>query len=122
MTLIIFMLILSVLTNTIAQLSLKHAIDQFRYRGRRTDNVWNFLHGALAIPQFWAWGFLMSASLILWLKVLSSADLSFAYPFLSLSIVFIALGSVLTLKEQVTPRQWFAMALILLGIFLVAQT
>jgi undecaprenyl phosphate-alpha-L-ara4N flippase subunit ArnE len=64
----------------------------------------------------------MVPAMILWLKAISMTDLSFAYPFLSLSLVLIAMGSIVFLKEAMTARQWTGVALILLGIVLISRT
>jgi drug/metabolite transporter (DMT)-like permease len=64
----------------------------------------------------------MVASTVLWLKVLSMAELSFAYPFQSLTLVLISVGSIVFLKERIGARQWGGILLIVSGIFLVSQT
>jgi drug/metabolite transporter (DMT)-like permease len=114
-------LLLSVLMNAVAQLSLKHGMTALREVNA----------GALARPTSLApilmnsfiliWMALLVPSMLLWLKALSMTDLSFAYPFQSLSLVLISLGSVMFLNERVTVRQWAGIALILLGIILISH-
>jgi len=58
-------------------------------------------------------------SMILWVVVLSNFDLSFAYPLVSISYVFIALLSRLLFKEKVSLRRWISIGLIVFGVFLV---
>jgi uncharacterized membrane protein len=66
------------------------------------------------------WLVLLLPSMLLWLKALSMTDLSFAYPFQSLNLVLISLGSVVFLKERVTTCQWTGIGLILLGLLLIS--
>ena len=119
MSLVVALLLLSVLTNTISQLSLK--------RGIMTVEGVNLLQPATLVPVLrnafiLVWFALLIPSMLLWLKAISMVDLSFAYPFLSLNMVFISLGSVLFLKERVTTKQWSGIILILLGIILISQS
>jgi drug/metabolite transporter (DMT)-like permease len=65
---------------------------------------------------------LMASSMLLWLKVLSMTELSFAYPFQSLTLVLISVGSIVVLKERIGSRQWTGIVLIIFGIFLIAQS
>ena len=58
-------------------------------------------------------------SMIPWVVVLSNFDLSFAYPLVSISYVFIALLSRLLFKEKVSLRRWISIGLIVFGVFLV---
>lgn len=57
-----------------------------------------------------------------WLYALSKVDLSYAYPFVSLSYVLVILASVFLLGEQVTPLRWLGVAAICAGVVLVARS
>ena len=50
--------------------------------------------------------FLYVISAALWLIVLSAVDLSFAYPFIGLTYVFVLVLSKFILKEDVNPLRW----------------
>ena len=56
-----------------------------------------------------------------WLVVLGRIDLAVAYPLGSLNHVFIALLSATILHEIVPPLRWFGVALIVLGIAVIAR-
>jgi len=113
------LLLLSVLSNTLSQLSLKRGMGMLAGGG-----------GAAASPRGLAraftngfvlgWAALLVPSMALWLAAISLVELSVAYPFLSLNLVFISLGSAAWLKEPVAPRHWAGLALIVLGILLVS--
>ena len=59
---------------------------------------------------------------ILWLYVLYSMDVSRAFPFLSLGSVAVVAVSRFFLREHVPPYRWAGVALISVGIALVAQS
>jgi len=57
-----------------------------------------------------------------WLYALSKVELSFAYPFVSLSYVLVLLFSSLVLGEQVSLIRWIGALSIGLGVFLISRT
>jgi drug/metabolite transporter (DMT)-like permease len=61
-------------------------------------------------------------SFVLWLVIVSRIKLSVAMPlnfgFVNLVVL---VGSVVFLREKVTPIQWAGVAVILVGIFMIAQ-
>ena len=73
--------------------------------------------------NLWVWAGLaiFAVSAVLWLFALSRASLSFAYPFAALGYVIIVAASILFLGEHVPPLGWVGVALIVLGILLIAQ-
>lgn len=57
-----------------------------------------------------------------WLLALNRADLSFVYPFASLSYVLITVASAVLLHENVSPTRWLGMFVICAGVLIVART
>lgn len=57
-----------------------------------------------------------------WLIVLNRVQLSYAYPFASLSYVLITLSSWLLLQEDIRPLRWIGMLVICTGVFLVSRS
>jgi uncharacterized membrane protein len=57
-----------------------------------------------------------------WLLALNRADLSYVYPFASLSYVLITLASWLLLHEAVPPLRWIGLVVICIGVMLVARS
>lgn len=66
--------------------------------------------------------FFYGASLILWLMVLSKEKLSFVYPLVAFSYVVTVLMSKLILKEPVPSLRWVGLAVIIIGILIIAKT
>ncbi|MFN8548874.1 MAG: EamA family transporter [Candidatus Eisenbacteria bacterium] len=59
---------------------------------------------------------------IFWLAVISQADLSWAYPMLSLGYVLVLLISAFILREHVTMVRWLGALVICLGVYLVFRS
>ncbi|MDD3776890.1 MAG: EamA family transporter [Actinomycetota bacterium] len=65
--------------------------------------------------------FLYVISAALWLIVLSAVDLSFAYPFIGLTYVFVLVLSKFILKEDVNPLRWAGAAIITVGVIVISR-
>jgi drug/metabolite transporter (DMT)-like permease len=61
-------------------------------------------------------------SVFFWLTALSRVDLSFAYPFASLSYVIMLLGSWLVFDEHITPLRLAGSAVIIVGVILISRS
>lgn len=75
---------------------------------------------AMLEPLIWAGGFLYAGGTVLWIRVLTTTDLSFAYPFAAVGYAGGVLISQVLLREHVPTSRWFGLALIATGIVLVA--
>jgi len=65
---------------------------------------------------------LYGAGALAWIAVLTKLDLSVAYPFLALNFVLVALMSRLVLGESVPLLRWLGIAVICVGILVVARS
>ncbi|MBZ0288289.1 MAG: multidrug resistance protein [Anaerolineae bacterium] len=61
-------------------------------------------------------------STLLWLLALMKADLSFAYPFLSLTYIAVLVGGAILFHEKVTLIRVVGFAVIVIGVFIVARS
>lgn len=61
-------------------------------------------------------------SLLLWIYVLSRAEASYAYPFLGLGFVVVALAGWLILGEPLSPQRLGAIIVIVAGVAWLART
>lgn len=116
------LIFISVLLGAVGQLSWKVGMNKvgFTYGG-----VWNL------IPQFFkilTTPFILlglgcyGVATLLWLVILSRVDLSYAYPMISFAYVLVVIFSWLLLKEGIAGIRWLGVALICLGVFLVARS
>jgi drug/metabolite transporter (DMT)-like permease len=121
---LIAMILLSVTLAAVAQLTLKHGMnevnadlapDRFGLDGTSVGTL-------LRTPAVYVGLFLFGLSALVWLVVLSRASLSFAYPFAALTYVLILFFDLFVLNESVPPLRWAGVAFIAVGIFLVSRT
>ena len=118
-------ILVSVLLAALAQLTLKHGMNQVTQHGLSPLSLKDPLEAARRVASnasVWIGLATFAASAAAWLIVLSRTSLSFAYPFASLTYVLILLFDRLFLHETVSVLRWGGVALIIGGILLVAQT
>jgi drug/metabolite transporter (DMT)-like permease len=105
-----------------AQISLKVGVSSVAVRTLGTSKPFMFLSGALLAPAVLAGLALYATSTLLWLMVLVKADVSFAYPFVSLGFVLITLYGHLVLHEPLIPLRAIGIALITVGVVCIARS
>jgi drug/metabolite transporter (DMT)-like permease len=119
---LIALILFSVVLAAVAQLTLKHGVDQVTASSGTLGLSSESLRGIVTTPAIWAGLVLFALSALVWLAVLSRTSLSFAYPFASLSYVLILLADKFILQEQIPTLRWAGVFFIMTGIVLVAQT
>jgi len=74
--------------------------------------------------QLETWGafIIYGLSAICWLWVLSRAQLSFAYPMLSLTFPIVVGLSAVLFSEAILPMRWAGVGVIVVGVSLLART
>ncbi|MCX5705042.1 MAG: hypothetical protein NTZ92_03150 [Candidatus Omnitrophica bacterium] len=118
--LIIGLIVLTSICDTISQICLKTTINSLgEFSSRHLINVLRFILKLILKPKAWLALVFSTLSLIIWLLVLSKADLNFAFSVDSMHYIFIALGSSLLLKEKVGGIRWMGTFSIVVGIILV---
>jgi len=119
---LIAMILVSVGLAAVAQLTLKHGMNQVRARSGVVELGLGSLKAVAMTPYVWAGLALFGVSALVWLAVLSRASLSFAYPFAALTYVLILLFDHFVLEEPVSALRWGGVAFIVAGIFLISRT
>lgn len=61
-------------------------------------------------------------SFLIWIKVLSKVELSYAYPMVSLGYVLVMIFSYFFFKENITLSRILGTALIILGVIFIARS
>ncbi len=84
------------------------------------DLLFFYVKAVVSLPMFAAVG-CYGLSFVLWLGVLSHADLSFARPFVSLGYVIVIIYGFYT-GENMTGERLLGIALIIGGLFFVARS
>lgn len=114
-------ILVSVVAGAVGQLLLKHGMNTI---GRMSLSVEAVL-GALTNPGVWfvALGlFIYVCGTAFWLIALSRADLSFAYPFASLSYVAMLLGAWMFFGENISWMRILGSGVIITGVLIIAQS
>jgi drug/metabolite transporter (DMT)-like permease len=115
--------LLSVALTAAAQICLKVGVGHPGLQALLADKAWpEFLAQALISPWvlFGLFGYVVSTGT--WLLVLARADLSAAYPFVSLAFVATSLYGYWALHEPIGAARLSGIALIVGGVLLVARS
>jgi drug/metabolite transporter (DMT)-like permease len=112
------LVLLSVLLAAVGQLTFKAALNEI---GGLSLSLEMFVKLATS-PLMLLGMAIFAGSALLWLIALMKTDLSFAYPFLSLSYVLVLLGGALLFKEAITPLRVLGFLVIVIGLFVVASS
>jgi multidrug transporter EmrE-like cation transporter len=115
------LIVFSVSLNAVAQIALRKAMLTLGTLPSVSEPVaflWTFMRNV------YLWGGLAcyAISIVLWLAVLSSNQVSVAYPMLSIGYLIAALLSFLILGETIPPVRLGGIALICVGVILVTRT
>ncbi len=117
----ILALVAAVALAVAGQILVKYGINELR------DDVFaaGLIRGyARILSSTWviAGSLLYVVSVFFWLFSLAKVEISFAYPFVSLSYVLIILASRFLLGETISPLRWIGVASICAGVVLVSRT
>ena len=117
------LLLISVTFNVTANILLKKGVLAFGGISGQKANLLPELVKAATTPYLWIGLTLYGLSFLIWLRVLSFNDLSRAYPIFA-TIVFLltTIGSIRFLNEGVSPIRILGIAIMLIGIYIVART
>jgi multidrug transporter EmrE-like cation transporter len=116
----ILTLLASVTVSALGQTSLKAGLD--RIPNAESTSAARLLPAAALQPLVWLGIGLFVASVLLWMVVLARTQLSWAYPILGLSYVFVALSGWLVFGEELTPMRLAGIALVITGAALVGAS
>ena len=82
----------------------------------------NFFIAILKSPKVMTGLFLYGLSAVVWLIILTRVDLSFAYPMIGISYIFMLLISKFLLNEQVSPLRWIGAVVISIGVVIITRS
>lgn len=117
------LLLISVTFNVTANILLKKGVTAFGGISGNLASLIPELASAATTPYLWIGLTLYGSSFLIWLRVLSFNDLSRAYPIFA-TIVFLltTIGSIRFLNEDVSLTRIIGIAVMLVGIYIVART
>ena len=86
-----------------------------------SDTLFSLIALILRSPMVLGGLALYGVGAVAWIAVLRRMDLGYAYPFLALNFILIALVSQWALGESMPPVRWVGIAAICIGILLIAN-
>jgi multidrug transporter EmrE-like cation transporter len=104
------------------QLLLKKGMSADRDAVDRVSEVVPRLLKAALTPTVLAGFVLYALSAALWLIILTRAELSWAYPLLSMGYVFVVVLSRFLFHESVTPTRLVGTLVVVFGVWLISRT
>ncbi|MBA7630964.1 putative 4-amino-4-deoxy-L-arabinose-phosphoundecaprenol flippase subunit ArnF [subsurface metagenome] len=117
----LLVILISIFLAVVGQLLLKMGMLRV---GKFSFDISTLVHQYIKIllnPFVIAGLFGFFVSMLIWLYVLSRMELSLAYPFVALNYVLILFGSYFLFKETITPLKIVGVAVIIIGVYLVAR-
>ena len=119
----ISLVMICILLGALGQISMKAGMN----RMERIDGFADLLNPETAtniLGNYYIIGGLLLylISVILWLAAMSTLDVSFMYPLLSLAYVITAIAAFLFLGETITVIRWAGIALVVAGCFLITRS
>ena len=118
---VLFLIILTVLFNTVAQLALKAGMIQIGTFSFTWDNLIPITIKAILSPWILLGLFVYLISVFTWLMVLSRAPVNVAYPMSSLGYITSAIAAYYLWSEDLSPLRIAGIIVILIGVYLVAK-
>ena len=112
------LILTSVLCSSLAHVSLKLAAPRFVLSGAPLEVMLRMLSNGWLLVGVG----LHATALVLWTLGLRRAELSFAYPFIALGFVLVALLSWAVFDESLAPMRLAGLALIVCGVLVVARS
>ncbi len=118
----ILLILLSISIAVCGQILLKIGINRIGIGDFSSmDTVRQLFVGVIKSPIVLTGLFLYFISAAIWIVVLSTVDLSFAYPFIGLTYVLVLVLSKFILKEDVSPVRWVGAAIITIGVIVISR-
>lgn len=121
MDLAIVYILISVLGGAVGQLLLKRGMNTMGPLTLSVSEIFTILLKMASNPFVVIGLMVYVASTVFWLTALSRVDLSYAYPFASLSYVIMLIVSWQIFREDITPLRLLGTLVIAMGVFIVSR-
>jgi drug/metabolite transporter (DMT)-like permease len=120
--LVLSLILLDVALNVVGQLSLKFGMSKMGNFSISLPTLLSVFSRAALNPFIILGVFCYGTGFLVWLIVLAKADVSYAYPMISLGYVFTAVLAWLLLGENVTLMRFAGILVTCLGVFIIARS
>lgn len=122
MELAIIYILISVLGGAVGQLLLKRGMNTMGPLTLSASNLFEVLLKMGTNPFVIVGLMVYVGSTVFWLTALSRVDLSYAYPFASLSYIVMLIASWQIFNENLSPLRLLGTFVIAMGVFLVSRS
>jgi drug/metabolite transporter (DMT)-like permease len=119
MKIAVIYILISVLGSVAGQLLLKKGMNDMGQVTLSLDKLPAILWKMVTNPNVFFGLAIYLVGTVFWLAALSRVDLSYAYPFASLSYIIMLVASWLWFGEKITPGRIFGTAVIGIGVLLI---
>jgi drug/metabolite transporter (DMT)-like permease len=113
------MIWISVTLSAVAQLFLKQGLSRLQ-QSCKGSGMGSLVRGVVRQTYIWLWGVCFVLATALWLLGLQKLELSYAYPLVAFGYILVNILSALFFHESVNRNRWIAVAVIGLGVMLIA--
>ncbi|MDN4492523.1 SMR family transporter [Ureibacillus aquaedulcis] len=112
-------ILLSVLLGSLGQVILKIGANKLGTLSLAWNSLFYDIFRIVKIPEIIIGLVLFGSSFLLWIKVLTKSDLSYAYPMVSLGYINVIVISYFLFNEQFTLMKVIGVSLIILGVIVL---
>ena len=116
------LILVGVLLNALAQLTLKQGMRNIGHFNFTPDSLLRMSSTVLFNPFILAGLCCYVVSVIIWLLVLSRVEVSYAYPLLSVGYIVTAVAGWQLFNESMSLIRWSGIAVICCGVWLITRT
>jgi len=120
--LVLGLILLDVALNVVGQLSLKFGMSKMGNFSLSLPTITSVFLRAAVNPYIILGVFCYGMGFLVWLIVLAKAEVSYAYPMISLGYVFTAILAYHLLGEHVTVTRFVGILITCLGVFIIARS
>ncbi len=122
MNIAIIYILIAVLGSAVGQIILKKGMSSMGPLTLSADKLLSVLWRMVTNPYVFAGLAIYLCGTVFWLTALSRVDLSYAYPFASLSYILMLVASWLIFRENITTLRLVGTLVIGFGIFLISRS
>lgn len=112
-------ILLSVLLGSIGQVILKLGANKLGTLSLSLNTIFQDIFRIIKVPEILIGLVLFGSSFLLWIKVLTKSDLSYAYPMVALGYINVIVFSYFLFNEQFTLMKVIGVAFIVVGVIVL---
>lgn len=112
-------IIISILLGATGQVLLKAGANRLGSLNITIDTFFQSIWKLITNPFIFIGMIFFALSSLLWIKVLTKSELSYAYPMVSMSYIIVGIASFVLFKESITINKIIGILTIVFGVFIL---